>query len=426
LRPMRVSGREVEALAREVRAASQSGQELSDVVRRIIAEVRAKGDRALVEMAREFDGVEMDVDDLVSGRREMEEAARKVDAKLLRSLRGLSARIRRLEARRLRGLAFRLRYPEGTVIESVWRPISSVGCYAPGGRAPYVSTVLMLGVPATVSGVGRKVLATPPPKSEEARKALLAAAWVAGFDEVLWSGGAQAIAALAYGTERVKPVEKVLGPGNRYVAEAKRQVQADVAVDMVAGPTELVALFDGESDLQLVAEDMMAQAEHGPGTVVMAVTAEERAAEELASILSSELSSLPEGSAVRQNLSRDWTVVLVESWEEAVKLVDEIAPEHLSIASSGLRGLAKKVRNAGAITVGKGVPSVLLDYFAGASHVLPTGGWARVRGGLTVLDYVKLIHVVRAGPKVRSRASKEVGMLAEVEGLPHHRRALGP
>jgi len=217
-----------------------------------------------------------------------------------------------------------------------------------------------------------------------------------------------------------------LGPGNRYVAEAKRQVQADVAVDMVAGPTELVALFDRQSDLPLVVEDMMAQAEHGPGTIVMAVTAEERAAEELASILSSELSSLPEGGVVRQNLSRDWTVVLVDDWEEAVKLVDAIAPEHLSIASNGLRDLAKKVRNAGAITVGRGVPSVLLDYFAGASHVLPTGGWARTRGGLTVLDYVKLVHVVRAGPKVRSRASMEVGMLAEVEGLPHHRRALGP
>jgi histidinol dehydrogenase len=426
LKPMRVSGREVESLAREVRAAFQSGQEVSEVVRRIIAEVRAKGDRALVEMARELDGVEMDVDGLVSGRREMEEAASKADTRLLESLRRLSARIRRLEARRLKDLAFRLRYPEGTVIESVWRPISSVGCYAPGGRAPYVSTLLMLGVPATVAGVGRKVLATPPPKSEEARESVLAAAWVAGFDEVLWSGGAQAIAALAYGTERVRPVEKVLGPGNKYVAEAKRQVQADVAIDMVAGPTELVALFDRRSEISLVAEDMMAQAEHGPGTIVMALTAEERAAEELASILSSALNSLPEGGAVRQNLSRDWTVVLVENWEEAVKLVDAIAPEHLSIASNGLRHLAKKVRNAGAITVGRSVPSVLLDYFAGASHVLPTGGWARTRGGLTVLDYVKLIHVVRAGPTIRSRASREVGLLAEVEGLAHHRRALGP
>ncbi len=426
MKPMRVSGREVESLAREVRAAAQGDQRFSEVVRRIIAEVRARGDRALVEMAREFDGVEMDEDGLISGRREMEEAAGKVDAMLLRSLRRLSARIRRLEAKRLRGLTFRLRYPEGTVIESVWRAIGSVGCYAPGGRAPYVSTVLMLGVPAAVAGVGRKVLATPPPKGEEAREAVLAAAWVAGFDEVLWSGGAQAIAALAYGTERVRPVEKVLGPGNRYVAEAKRQVQADVAVDMVAGPTELVVLFDGRSEISLVVEDMMAQAEHGPGTIVMAVTAEERAAEELASTLSSALRSLPEGSAVRQNLSRDWTVVLVDDWDEAVRLVDAVAPEHLSIASNDLKHLAKRVRNAGAITVGKGVPSVLLDYFAGASHVLPTGGWARTRGGLTVLDYVKLVHVVRAGPTVRSRASREVGVLAEVEGLTHHRRALGP
>ncbi len=426
MKPMRVSGREVESLAREVRASVPTDRQIADAVRRIIAAVRERGDRALVEMAREFDGVEVDVDGLVSGRREMEEAAGQVEGRLLRSLRKLSARIRRLEEERLKRLAFRLRYPEGTVIESVWRPIGSVGCYAPGGRAPYVSTVLMLGVPATVAGVGRKVLATPPPKSEGARVTVLAAAWVAGFDEVLWSGGAQAIAALAYGTERFRPVEKVLGPGNRYVAEAKRQVQADVAVDMVAGPTELVALFDGRSEIPLVVEDLMAQAEHGPGTIVMAVTAEERAAEELASSLSSALRSLPEGSAVRENLSREWTVVVVDDWEEAVRLVDAVAPEHLSIASNGLRHLARKVRNAGAITVGKGVPSVLLDYFAGPSHVLPTGGWAKARGGLTVLDYVKLVHVVRAGPAVRSRASREVGLLAEVEGLPHHRRALGP
>ncbi len=425
MKPMRVSGREIESLAKEVRAKALPDQQLAETVRRIIADVRARGDKALVEMAREFDGVDLDPSMLVSGRDEMKEAANAVDYRLLRSMERLSARIKRLESRRLRQAAFRLRYPEGTVIESVWRPLASVGCYAPGGRSPYVSTVLMLGVPASVAGVERKVLATPPPKSEGARNSVLAAAWVAGFDEVLWSGGAQAIAALAYGTERVRPVEKVLGPGNRFVAEAKRQVQGDVAIDMVAGPTELVVLFDRRSDLTLVAEDMMAQAEHGPGTLAMAVTADERAAWDLASSLSSALASLPEGSAVRQNLSKDWTVVLVEGWEDAVRLVDNIAPEHLSIASNGLRHIAKRIRNAGAITVGRGVPSVLLDYFAGASHVLPTGGWARTRGGLTVLDYVKLIHVVRAGPAVRSRASREVGVLAEVEGMPHHRRALG-
>lgn len=424
MRPMRVSGREVEALAREIRRTSRSDTQLSETVRRIIADVRERGDKALVEMARRFDGVELSVEDLVSGRSEMEEAVSRADRSLVRALRRLASRVSRLERRRLRSVSFRVRYPEGTVIESTWRPLGSVGCYAPGGRAPYVSTIVMLGVPASVAGVGRKVLATPPPRSEETRTAVLAAAHVAGFDEVLWSGGAQAVAALAYGTESVKPVEKVLGPGNRYVAEAKRQIQSDVAIDFVAGPTELVVLFDRSSSAELVAMDMMAQAEHGPGSIAVAVTADEDAANALVSVLESELRSLPEDSVLRQNLSMGWNVVLAESWDDAVRLVDAIAPEHLSVASDGLAHLVGKVRNAGAVTVGTGVPSVLLDYFAGASHVLPTGGWARARGGLTVLDYVKLINVVRADERVRAKASEEVGLLAEVEGLPNHRRAL--
>lgn len=417
---------EEERVAGELRRAAPAvDRELLERVRGIVEEVRSRGDEALIELASRYDGVQLRPSELVSGREEMEKATEAVDGELLKALRVLSGRIARLERERLRRVRFSLRYPEGTVIRSEVRPLDSVGCYAPGGRAVYLSTVAMMGVPASVAGVKRKVLATPPQRDERRRREVLAAASVAGFDAVLWSGGAQAIAALVYGTRSVRPVRKVVGPGNRYVVAAKLLLQSEASIDFVAGPTELVVLFESESDLGSVALDMLAQAEHSPDTLVLAVTTERRAAEELVGRIRELAERHPEHSAARTSLERTGPVLVAGSWESAVRFVNALSPEHVSIASNGLRGLAGKVVNAGVVTVGKGMVSVAVDYFAGASHVLPTGGWASSRSTLSVLDFVRVVNVVVGSERVVRRAGELVGALPVAEGLKFHAAALG-
>ncbi|MCX8203353.1 MAG: histidinol dehydrogenase [Nitrososphaeria archaeon] len=416
---------EEERVARELRRAAPAvDREVLERVREIIEEVRARGDDALVELASMYDGVRLRASELVSGKEEMEEAVEAVDGELLRALKVLSGRIARLERERLRRVRFSLRYPEGTVIRSEARPLDSVGCYAPGGRAVYLSTVAMMGVPASVAGVRRRVLATPPQRDERRRREVLAAAHVAGVDAVLWSGGAQAIAALVYGTRSVEPVRKVVGPGSRYVVAAKLLLQSEASIDFAAGPTELVVMFDSKSDLESVALDMLAQAEHSPDTLVLAVTTERRAAGELVKRLRDLVAGLPAESASRSSLERTGPVLVAGSWESAVRFVNALSPEHVSIASNGLKGLAGKVANAGVVTVGKGMSSVAVDYFAGASHVLPTGGWASSRSTLSVLDFIRVVNVVVGSGRVVLRAGELVGALPVAEGLKFHAAAL--
>ncbi|MDW8042054.1 MAG: histidinol dehydrogenase [Nitrososphaerota archaeon] len=417
-------GRE-EVLAGELRRTTSTvDAELLERARQIIEEVRARGDEALVELAYRYDRVQLTPSELTSYREEMRDAAEGVDSELLRSLKTLSGRVARLERMRLRRLRFSVRYPEGTVIRSEVRPLDSVGCYAPGGRAVYLSTIVMMGVPASVAGVRRKVLATPPQPDERRRREVLAAAHVAGFDTVLWSGGAQAVAALAYGTRSVERVRKVIGPGNRYVVAAKLLLQSEVSIDFAAGPTELVVLFDSNSDLNSVALDLLAQAEHSPDTLVLAITTDRSAADELIERLRELTRELPEDSAVRVSLERTGPVLISQSWRSAMKFVNALSPEHLSIASNGLRALVKDLVNAGVVTMGRGMVSVVVDYFAGASHVLPTGGWAASKCTLSVLDFVRTVNVVTGNANVVRRASREVGVLALAEGLKFHSAAM--
>ncbi|MCS7094280.1 MAG: histidinol dehydrogenase [Thaumarchaeota archaeon] len=426
LRVVELKAGKEEVLARELRRASQSVDgELLERVRSIVEDVRSRGDDALIDLASRYDRVQLTPSELVSNREEMEGAVEEVDGELLRALRALSRRVAKLERERLRRLTFSVKYSEGTVIRSEVRPLDSVGCYAPGGRAVYLSTIVMMGVPASIAGVKSRTLATPPQLDKERRREVLAAAYVAGFDRVLWSGGAQAIAALTYGTQSVEPVRKVVGPGNRYVVAAKLLLQTETTIDFAAGPTELVVLFDSAADLDSVALDIMAQAEHSPDTLVLAVTTDRSASYELVERLQELTVSLPEDSVVRVSLERTGPVMISESWRSAMKFVNALSPEHVSIASNRLRPLISDLVNAGVITMGRGMVSVAVDYFAGASHVLPTGGWASSRSTLSVLDFVRVVNVVVGSERVVRRAGELVGALPVAEGLEFHAVALG-
>ena len=383
----------------------------------VIRRVRDEGDQALIELTRRFDGVDLRGKGLRVGREAMEEAYARM-GRAARPLERLASRIRWVESRLLKRLKLSLRTPDGVKLTLNPTPLGSVGCYVPGGRARYPSTLLMAVVPAKVAGVRRIVACTPPLIDD----ATLAAAHIAGVDELYMVGGAQAIAAMAYGTESIKPVDKVVGPGGGYVAAAKLLVSSDVAIDFPAGPTELLVLAEGGADAQRIALELLSQAEHGPDSLVGVATDSEELAENVAEAFVREASRAERGEAAMRAWRENGFLAVCQSMEEAVELVNELAPEHLSIFSKKPGRLLKMVRNAGLISVN--TPSALSDYAVGVSHVLPTWGWARVRGGLSVLDYVKLIYSVRAPRSAVKRMAPHVEALSKLEGLPAHWRAV--
>jgi histidinol dehydrogenase len=418
-----ISRSNAEAVAEEVRRASARPPELRERVREILESVRRGGDASLLRLAEELDGVRLARGELVSSRQEAREAFEGLSDPMREALLALRRRIERYE----RGLLGRLNLRASLGGCRVWlrpAPLDSVGCYAPGGHASYPSTVLMLGVPGSVAGVERLVLATPPRRSDRDREIVLAAAYAAGFGEVVWAGGAQAVAALAYGTESVRPVSKILGPGNAYVQEAKRLVGGDVGTDFPAGPTELLLVVDSESPFRQLGYELAAQAEHSPDTLVGAVALGEEAGEKLLQAVSRVVMELPEDSPAKKSISERGYLCIADSLEAAALFANRVAPEHLLIyAKIGPKSL-RLFSSAGVVSYGAHASSVYLDYFAGPSHVLPTGGAARLRGGLTVLDYVRLVPYVRPLRGSVREALRRVGPLVEAEGLPIHLEAL--
>ena len=398
----------------------------AEVVRaaeRIVRAVRTGGDQALVRLTRRLDGVSLTASRLRVRPREIRALAARADRGLVAALREMGGRIEDYHRRQL-GNGFRIELPDGSLIEEVVRPVASAGLYVPGGSGAYPSSVLMNAIPAKVAGVGRLVVVTPP-RALESSPAVAAALLIAGVDEhVFRIGGAQAVAALAYGTRSVPAVDRVVGPGNAFVTAAKRLVRGQVEIDSEAGPSEVVVLADSSADAGWVAADLLAQAEHGSGfeTVVL-VTPSRELAGEAARLVGEGLSSVANARAARRALGRHGAVVLVRDLDEGVDAVNALAPEHVEVLTRGADRLARRI-TAGAVFVGPFSPVAVGDYGIGPNHVLPTGGSARFSSPLGVRDFQRRHSVVRMSEAGLARVAEGVVRIALAEGFRGHAQSV--
>ena len=392
----------------------------AQAVERILAEVRTGGDAALRDLSRRIDGFVPE--ELAVGPEEFATARAAVPAALVASLRHAAERIESFHRRQLRSSWL---HCEGeSILGQLVRPLRRVGIYAPGGRAVYPSTLLMQAVPARVAGVPEVVVATPPRPDGRAAPAVLAAAEIAGVTCVYKIGGAQAIAALAYGTETVARVDKVVGPGNIFVALAKRSLFGEVGIDQVAGPTETVIVADDGANPAYVAADLLAQAEHDPLASPILITTSLRLAITTAAEVERRLESLPKREVAAQSLAGRGGAVVVESVEQALALANDYAPEHLCLLVANPWRYLPLVRNAGGIFLGERSPETMGDYIAGPSHVMPTGGTARFSSAQSTDDYLKTTNLVALGEAEFRALAPDAIALAEAEGLTAHAEAI--
>ena len=396
--------------------------DVEDVVRGIIADVAAGGDRALIELTRKFDRVDLDQVGLQVTTAEIEIAYAACDRKALDALALARDRIEAYH-RRQKPADERFTDALGVELGSRWTAIEAVGLYVPGGTAAYPSSVLMNAVPAKVAGVPRLVMVVPSPEGRLA-PLVLAAARLAGIDEIFRVGGAQAVAALAYGTQTIAPVAKIVGPGNAYVAAAKRLVFGMVGIDMIAGPSEVLILADSSGHPDWIAADLLAQAEHDPGAQSILITDDATLADEVERAVAAQLTTLPRAVIAGASWRDFGVVILVGELDDAVALIDAIAPEHVEIASTADEHLAGRIRNAGAIFLGAYTPEAIGDYVGGSSHVLPTARSARFASGLGVLDFMKRTSILKCGPDQLRALGPAAIALGEAEGLDAHARSV--
>ena len=400
----------------------EASADVENAVRAIIADVAARGDHALIELTRTFDRLDLDQAGLRVTADEIAGAHASCDR---RALDALAFARDRIEAYHRRQLPKDDRFTDALGVElgSRWTAIESVGLYVPGGTAAYPSSVLMNAVPAKVAGVPRLVMVVPAPDGKLS-PLVLAAARLAGIDEIYRVGGAQAIAALAYGTETIAPVAKIVGPGNAYVAAAKRLVFGMVGIDMIAGPSEVLILADRTGNPDWIAADLLAQAEHDASAQSILITDDPDLARDVETAVDAQLKSLPRVRVAEASWRDFGVVIVVGGLAEAVPLVDTIAPEHLEIASANAEDLAARIRNAGAIFLGPHTPEAIGDYVGGSNHVLPTARSARFSSGLGVPDFMKRTSILKCGPdQLRALAPAAIA-LGEAEGLDAHARSV--
>lgn len=408
------------------RRLARRGEELESTVepavRRILKSVRERGDRAVAEATQKFDGVRVPPSRLVIERNEMKAACAGLARADLAALKTAARRIRSFHAKQAER-SFRYRDAQGVLLGQEIRPLGRVGLYVPGGTAFYPSSVLMNAIPAQVARVAEVVAVTPPHEGGEPAT-LLAAAYLGGVDRIFRVGGAQAVAALAYGTRRIPRVDKIVGPGNAFVATAKRLVSGWVGIDMVAGPSEVVVVADASADPELVASDLLAQAEHGTDSTAICLTPSARLAAAVERAVEEQLAELPRGDVARQAMRNHGAVIVTRGLSEAIALANELAPEHLELAVRNARRLVPKIEHAGAIFLGHHSPEAFGDYLAGPNHVLPTGGSARFASPLGVYDFLKRTSVIEATPRALERLAPPLMRLAEMEGLEAHGAAV--
>jgi histidinol dehydrogenase len=400
----------------------EAGQDVERDVRAILAEVKAYGDRALFELTATFDRVDLTKIGLRVTAAEIDAAAALCKPEALAALKLARDRI---EAYHLRQKPADERFIDALGVEmgSRWTAIEAVGLYVPGGTAAYPSSVLMNAVPAKVAGCARLVMVVPAPDGK-LNPLVLAAAKLAGVDEVYRVGGAQAIAALAYGTKSIAPVAKIVGPGNAYVAAAKRLVFGQVGIDMIAGPSEVLILADKTGNADWIAADLLAQAEHDASAQSILITDDAALADQVEKAVASQLKTLPRTEIAGASWRDFGAIILVPKLDDAIALVDRVAPEHLEIAAENAEALAAKIRNAGAIFIGAHTPEAIGDYVAGSNHVLPTARSARFSSGLGVLDFMKRTSLLKCGPEQLRALGPAAIALGEAEGLDAHARSV--
>jgi histidinol dehydrogenase len=398
------------------------GDDPRDAVARILDDVRLRGDAALIDHTERLDGARLTAEELRVPEDEIAKARTLVRPELIDALEVMAVRLRSTCERQVpQGWVER---GAGDMVGEVVRPLRRVGIYAPGGRASYPSSVVMAAVPAQVAGVEGLAVCTPPGRSGEVSEAVLAACSVVGVTEVYRAGGAQAIAALAYGTASVRPVDKIVGPGNVYVTLAKRLVQGWVGIDSEAGPTEMAVVADDSAAARVLAADLVAQAEHGPLGVHVLITPSEELAGAVNAALELEVLAHDRAEDVENALIEGGRVALVRDIGHALDTANALAPEHLQLVFEGAEDSVDRVRNAGSVFVGPFSPVPLGDYVGGTNHVLPSGGTARWASGLSVRDFVKHIYVSSYDRTALERLAPHVAALAEAEGLLGHARAV--
>jgi histidinol dehydrogenase len=410
------------AFAAFLAAKRETSLEVDAAVREIVADVRSRGDEALVALSRKFDSVDLDTLGLRIGKAEVDTAVAACEPAALDALAFARDRI---AAHHSRHLPVDDRYVDALGVElgHRWTPIESAGLYVPGGLASYPSSVLMNAVPASVAGVSRLAMVVPAPRGE-LNPLVLAAARFAGIDEIYRVGGAQAVAALAFGTATIAPVVKIVGPGNAYVAAAKRQVFGTVGIDSLAGPSEVLVIADRDNDPAWIAADLLAQAEHDTAAQAMLMTDDAAFADAVEAAVAEQLRALPRGNIAGESWSAFGATILLRSLDEAPVLADRIAAEHLQIATHDPERLAGRIRNAGAIFLGAHTPEVIGDYVAGSNHVLPTARSARYSSGLGVLDFMKRTSLLKLDAASLARLAPPAMTLARAEGLEAHRRSV--
>jgi len=400
----------------------EAAQDVEDAVRTIIADVIARGDDALIELTRKFDRLDLSKSGLRVSPAEIDASEKACDQAALDAL---ALARDRIEAYHQNQKPTDARYTDAVGVElgAKWTAIEAVGLYVPGGTAAYPSSVLMNAVPAKVAGCERLVMVVPSPDSKLA-PLVLAAAKLAGVDEVYRIGGAQAVAALAYGTQTIAPVAKIVGPGNAYVAAAKRLVFGKVGIDMIAGPSEVLILADKTGNAEWIAADLLAQAEHDASAQSILITDDADLADAVTRSVDSQLNGLPRADVAGASWRDFGAIILVPKVSDALALADRIAPEHLEIVATEADALAARARNAGAIFIGAHTPEAIGDYVGGSNHVLPTARSARFSSGLGVLDFMKRTSILKCGPEQLRVLGPAAIALGEAEGLTAHARSV--
>ena len=395
--------------------------EITSSVKKVLADVKSRGDEAVKYYTKLFDKVELE--SLIADPAAIEEGAKAADKEFIRALEKAAANIYKFHEKQKQN-GFVIQDDAGVITGQRVIPLKTVGIYVPGGTARYPSTVLMNCIPAKIAGVENIIITTPPDKDGNVPSQILAAAYVAGATCIVKAGGAQAVAALAYGTQSIPKADKIVGPGNAYVAEAKKQVQGLVDTDMIAGPSEILVIADDKNDPNVTAFDLLSQAEHDKMATAVLVTDSEEFAQKVSDSLEQIIPTLPRKEIARASIDNNGKIIVTSSLESAIEASNEIAPEHLELCIDNPFDYLSLVRNAGSVFMGRNCPEALGDYYAGPNHTLPTSGTARFSSPLSVEDFVKKSAYTYYTAEALDRACKSVVTIAEEEGLYAHGRSV--
>lgn len=406
--------------AEEIIPRYSNKSDVGEIVADIIDNVRKNGDEALIEYAKKFDNAE--ITDLEVSDAEFDEAMSLVDDEFIEIIKAAKENIYEFHKHQLRD-NFTVNDKNGVILGQKFMPLRRVGLYVPGGTAAYPSSVLMNCVPAKIAGVGQIVMTTPPSKDGKVNPVILAAAKIAGVDKVYKSGGAQAVAALCYGTQSIEKVDKIVGPGNVFVAEAKRQVYGMVDIDMIAGPSEILIVADATCEPKNVAADLLSQAEHDKNASAILITTSNKLAKDVSDEIEKQLGELLRCEIARTSIDNNGKIIVVNSISEAIELANAVAPEHFELCVDNPFDYLNDVKNAGSVFLGKNTPEALGDYFAGPNHTLPTSGTARFSSPLSVDDFIKKTQFIYYTPDALSKVSDKVAYFATKEGLTAHAKS---